>query len=78
MIRKATRAAYHFDPISLESTISIGHGHGWLPSLAKYFLNQSLCGPTNSHGGREYHIRHHWPKMKDPCFQEYASLFVEG
>ena len=29
MIRKG---AYHFDPISSESTISIGHGHGWLPS----------------------------------------------
>ena len=35
MIRKG---AYHFDLISSESTISIGHGHGWLPSLAKYFL----------------------------------------
>ena len=35
MIRKG---AYHFDPMSSESTISNGHSHVRLPSLTKYFL----------------------------------------
>ena len=68
MIRKATRAAYHLDPISLESTISIGHGHGWFASYAKYFLIKVFVAQQiPKEGGREYHIRYHWPKTKDPC-----------
>ena len=46
MIRKATRAAYHFDPISLESTISIGHGHGWFASYALFSTAGALVVVT--------------------------------